>query len=313
MLSQTDADYVNVAKQAFSYTGQARDYFLYRPTYPPSFFTKHVADIAAEARAREDERVRRGEARRQIVALDFGCGSGQATGSFLPHFDKVIGVDLNELQLEQALGRYADQIAAGRMEFWREDCSRIDEVIARRLRADQQQLALITVCQAFHWFDERDLLARCKRALAPHKGRMAVLGYKLYTMADGHKESKEAFEDFDKEVRGHYAFDPDQLDDLYRDKDFKEFFASVEFFREDTQYVGYPVQKFLGYLNTLSGYRTKLDRVDSSDADDSLRKAVDRLGLQGYRRGDPSEVFAPPGGVATVDFSVPFFMYVLHD
>lgn len=312
MNSQTDANYVQVARQAFSYTGQARDYLLYRPTYPASFFTQYVAELAAEGRRREDEREARGEPRRKVVALDFGCGSGQATAAFLPYFDRVIGVDMNRLQLDQAEGRFAAEIAAGSVQFWEADCSRLDEVIAERLPSDCA-LALITVCQAFHWFDERDLLVRCRRALAPFHGAMAVLGYKLFTMLPSPRYDAELFARFDAEVRVHFAFDPDQLDNLYRDKNFAEYFPRVTFHRDDVVYQNYPVRDFLGYLGTLSGYRCKLEKIDKSPADDSLRRLSDALGLAGYQRGDASGVSAPPGAPATVDFVVPFFMYVLRD
>lgn len=312
MKTQTGSDYVQVAQQAFSYTGQARDYFLYRPTYPASFFTDKIQKISAEAFRRESKRVQNGEKHRQVIAIDLGCGSGQATNSFLPYFDKVIGVDVNKLQLEQALQRYTIEISTGKVEFWEADCSKIDEVIAERLGSNVS-LALISVCQAFHWFDERDLLMRCKKALAPSQGCMAILGYKILEMTPSPNYNKELFEDFYKTVRVFFAFDRDQLDNMYRDKDFGEYFRNVASYEEKTTYNHYPIQKFLGYLNTLSAYRTKLEKIDKSPEDDSLKKLVDQIGLSGYKRGDPSEITVPENGIAEVDFVVPFFMYVLHD
>ena len=312
MKTQTSDDYVQVAQQAFSYTGQARDYFLYRPTYPTSFFTDKIQKISAEAYAAESKRVESGEKRRKIIAIDFGCGSGQATGSFFQYFDKVIGVDVNKLQLDQAIHRYSAEIESGKVEFWEADCSKIDEVIAERLK-DDVCLALISVCQAFHWFDERDILKRCKKALAPYKGCMAILGYKLLEMVDSTKYDKRLFEDFYNTIRVFFAFDCDQLDNMYKDKHFGEYFAQVTFYQESTVYNDCSVQKLLGYFNTLSAYRTKLEKIDKSPEDDSLKKLVDQLGLTGYRRGDPSEVQVPKDKVGEVTFIVPFFMYVMHD
>lgn len=312
MKTQTEDNYVQVAQQAFSYTGQARDYFLYRPTYPTSFFTDKIKKISSEAFEKESKRVENGEKRRQIIAIDLGCGSGQATNSFLPYFDKVIGVDVNKLQLDQALQRYNVEIDSGKVEFWEADCSKIDEVINERL-GENVCLALISVCQAFHWFDECDLLRRCKRALAPFQGCMAILGYKILEMIPSPNYDKNLFEDFYNTVRVFFAFDRDQLDNMYRDKDFREYFGNVAFYNENTVYNNYPIQKFIGYLNTLSAYRTKLEKLDKSPEDDSLKKLIDQLGLTGYKRGDPSNIQIPSGGITEVDFIVPFFMYILHD
>ncbi|MGH0140212.1 UNVERIFIED_CONTAM: hypothetical protein FKN15_070810 [Acipenser sinensis] len=37
-----------------------------------------------------------------LLAVDVGCGSGQGTFGLAPHFQKVVGIDVSEAQLEEA-------------------------------------------------------------------------------------------------------------------------------------------------------------------------------------------------------------------
>ncbi|MGH0124745.1 UNVERIFIED_CONTAM: hypothetical protein FKN15_013064 [Acipenser sinensis] len=37
-----------------------------------------------------------------LLAVDVGCGSGQGTIGLAPHFQKVVGIDVSEAQLEEA-------------------------------------------------------------------------------------------------------------------------------------------------------------------------------------------------------------------
>lgn len=37
-----------------------------------------------------------------MLAVDVGCGTGQNSRLFAPHFKEVVGVDISECQLEEA-------------------------------------------------------------------------------------------------------------------------------------------------------------------------------------------------------------------
>ena len=66
---------------------QSHAYALFRPSYPPELFQRILSFAGLE----------QPEARR--LAVDLGCGSGQATVDLAPLFDRVVGVDASAEQL----------------------------------------------------------------------------------------------------------------------------------------------------------------------------------------------------------------------
>lgn len=70
---------------------QSQAYARFRPRYPPELY-QHVLEWAGAA----------GEGRRRHLAVDLGCGSGQATADLAPLFRHVVGVDASPDQLAHA-------------------------------------------------------------------------------------------------------------------------------------------------------------------------------------------------------------------
>lgn len=68
---------------------QSHTYALFRPRYPPQLFA-HVLECAQLAQ--------------RELAVDLGCGSGQATADIAPLFDRVIGLDASAEQLSHVPG-----------------------------------------------------------------------------------------------------------------------------------------------------------------------------------------------------------------
>ena len=44
----------------------------------------------------------------QNLAVDVGCGGGQSTLAFAPHFKKVIGLDISAAQISEAVAAGKD-------------------------------------------------------------------------------------------------------------------------------------------------------------------------------------------------------------
>ena len=72
------------------------DYRKFRPTYPDSLY-ESVLVFAGQERHHASSSQQRGG-----LAVDLGCGNGQATSALAPHFDRVIGLDPSEEQLRNA-------------------------------------------------------------------------------------------------------------------------------------------------------------------------------------------------------------------
>jgi SAM-dependent methyltransferase len=128
------------------FSRQAADYARFRPVYPPALFDW----LAAQAPG-------------QSLAVDLGCGNGQASAELAQRFDQVLGVDPSQAQLDRA--------APG---------SNIRYVCAP---AEATTLAggeagLVSVAQAFHWFKRPAVFAEMRRLLKPG-GVVAVWCYAI--------------------------------------------------------------------------------------------------------------------------------------
>ena len=104
------------------------------------------------------------------LMVDVGCGSGQATQVFQRHFDKIIGIDISAQQLNQAKRQntYENiQYLEGRAENMPVNTGSVDLMIASA---------------SAHWFDLPKFFLEAERALTPHSGCLALIGYYIPAM-----------------------------------------------------------------------------------------------------------------------------------
>ncbi|MEP6725526.1 MAG: class I SAM-dependent methyltransferase [Bacteroidota bacterium] len=125
---------------------QAADYARYRPSYPAELIA-YVISFVQEKK----------------LAWDCATGNGQAAVLLAPYFKQVIGTDTSEKQLALA-------IAAENINY-------------QPAKAEQTPFAdnsfdLITVAQAYHWFQFNDFEKEAKRVAKPG-GIIAIWGYNI--------------------------------------------------------------------------------------------------------------------------------------
>jgi len=118
-------------------------YQQFRPTYPPSLFQW----LSNQSTGHH-------------LALDLGCGSGQASRGLEPWFRQVLGADISHEQLLAAPASRSHYLLS----------------MANRLPLADASLDLISVAQAYHWFDQAAFQAEAERTLRPN-GLLALISY----------------------------------------------------------------------------------------------------------------------------------------
>ncbi|XP_073162845.1 putative methyltransferase DDB_G0268948 isoform X2 [Lepidochelys kempii] len=98
------------------------------------------------------------------LAVDVGCGSGQSTRVLAAHFEKVVGTDISEAQIEAA------KQAASFPNVSYHVCP------AEELPFEDGSVDFITAFAAAHWFDMPRFMKEVDRVLRPH-GCVALSTY----------------------------------------------------------------------------------------------------------------------------------------
>ncbi|KAM6934645.1 putative methyltransferase [Xenentodon cancila] len=99
-----------------------------------------------------------------VLAVDLGCGTGQNTRLLAPHFDKVVGIDISDCQVEEA------RAVPGHPNITYRTGT------AEELPFADGSVDLLTAASAAHWFDQAKFLAEANRVLKP-RGCIALLGF----------------------------------------------------------------------------------------------------------------------------------------
>lgn len=128
------------------FSAQATDYSKYRPHYPDSLFS-YLASISPE----------------RELAWDCATGNGQAAVELARHFRQVIATDLSDKQL-------AESVAHPKVEY--------RKATAEHSGLEDMSANLITVAQAFHWFDQPQFFHEVRRVCRPG-GVLAIWCYEL--------------------------------------------------------------------------------------------------------------------------------------
>ena len=98
-----------------------------------------------------------------VALLDLGCGTGRITEQLASHFTETIAVDPDK-----------DMVKLARKRF---EASPVSILHARAEDVDlpkDWRASLVLICRAFHWMDQKKVLARLESVVA-EKGVIAIL------------------------------------------------------------------------------------------------------------------------------------------
>ncbi|XP_071477783.1 putative methyltransferase DDB_G0268948 [Diadema antillarum] len=128
------------------------EYVKYRHEWPAEVFQRIVAFLS-EKRSPPHQ-----------LAVDVACGSGQSTYGLAPWFERVIGFDISEAQIDAA----TKANSVKHVEF--------KVSMAEKLPLEDCSVDLVTCAQGVHWLEFDAFFAEARRVLKPG-GCLAVYGH----------------------------------------------------------------------------------------------------------------------------------------
>ena len=140
-----------MASTRFCSRALAEQYARLRPDYPSKLYKQIWEYCGIQSGCRKS------------LAVDLACGTGISTMPLAEHFDRVIGIDLSQAQIDNAkkdLPNIQFRVGPG------EDLSFLTN----------ESVDLITTANGLHWFNKDHVFAEIKRVLRP-RGVFAAYAY----------------------------------------------------------------------------------------------------------------------------------------
>lgn len=125
------------------------EYLIYRPAYPPSFFSRIYNYHSSKPHATWS------------TAHDVGAGCGVVSAQLAPHFDHVIVSDPNDGYVVVARNTLVDElhVPESKLTFLEES--------AEESTTASGTVDLVTACECIHWTDTTAALEEFRRQLKP--------------------------------------------------------------------------------------------------------------------------------------------------
>jgi ubiquinone/menaquinone biosynthesis C-methylase UbiE len=165
------------------FSKQAKEYSLYRPTYPSSIFD-YLNTIASQHQ----------------MAWDCGTGNGQVALGLTRYFNKVYASDASENQIKNA-------VMHPKIKYFIS--------VAESTPLESKSIDLITVAQAAHWFNLDDFYGEVKRVLKP-QGVLAMWCYGFFEIPQEEVKLKSALQEFYHTINPYWPAERQLIDDQYK-------------------------------------------------------------------------------------------------
>lgn len=197
------------------FSEQSDAYKKFRPTYPDTLY----ADILAFANARE-------------ACWDCGTGNGQVAVELSKHFDRVVATDLSVEQIRNAEKRRNISYKVER---------------AEHTSFKDDQFDLITVAQAFHWFDFSAFNKEARR-VSKNGGLVSIWGYGLLRISPPIDQLIDHF--YYYTVGPYWDAERKHVDNSYSDVEFD--FEPIDVESDQGIAAEWDLKHLEGYLNSWS-------------------------------------------------------------
>jgi SAM-dependent methyltransferase len=230
------------------FSKQSSDYARYRPLYPKTLF-EYLSGLASD----------------HTAAWDCGTGNGQVALGLTDCFQQVFASDASPQQIEQA-------VRHERIEYF--------VSLAESTQLPSASVNLITVGQAFHWFDAERFYREAKRVLKP-EGILAIWCYGLFNIEDASAQLEQVLQNFYQHVESYWPPERQLVEDRYATLSFPfaeinapDFFMSVEWEASD----------LTGYLQTWSATQRCIETEGSDYVQQALAEISAHWNAGGHLR-----------------------------
>lgn len=212
-----------------NFSKQSSQYSKFRPQYPDEMIAYLISFV-----------------KNKSVALDIATGNGQVAYKLSPFFETVYGIDISQNQLNNAVPaeNIIYKVSSAENTFFK-----------------NQELDLITIAQAIHWFDFDLFHKEIDRILKP-EGIIAVLGYGLFST---NANSDEIIRDFYYNIVGPYwDVERKYLDENYKTIPFRfEEIVTQPF----VNHFEWTFEQLIGYLETWSATQHYISKNNKNPVD----------------------------------------------
>ncbi|BDA66326.1 Methyltransferase type 11 [Calothrix sp. PCC 7716] len=219
------------------FSKHAREYVRYRPLYPEELF-KYLSGLVQS----------------HELAWDCGTGNGQVAQGLVKYFSSVYASDASSEQIANALKNKRIKYFVTRAESTSLPSSSID---------------LITVGQAFHWFDFNRFYNEANRVLKA-EGVLAIWCYGFFNILDASEELQDSFLVFYDRIKSFWPPERQLVDDRYLTVPFPLVEIETPIFSMTAEW---EVNELIGYLRTWSATQ----RCIASEGEEYILRLFGRI------------------------------------
>jgi len=271
------------------YFKNGSQYDVFRPVYPSHFI----------------EKIRKAPKQFNNY-LDIATGTGQVLFQVHDIFNELtLGADISESMINVARQKAESLKSAFKseqdMKFLHGDCQKIDELI-RKANTDKR-FDLITIGEAFHWFEMEPLLQTIKNNLITEDGVLAILSYFIGDIElrssnmELAKQVSDGFLTFYKTVTVYSKFSQEVLYSGYANVPFEKYFSIKK--EKEIEKIPSSLEEVIGHLGTWSMYNTYVEKHSKEEGykdpllvfGDIMKNALKEIESDPKNLNDPHKPF----------------------
>ncbi|XP_072173419.1 putative methyltransferase DDB_G0268948 [Diadema setosum] len=245
-------------ERVFEGDALAKNYALYRPGIPDGV-TDTVLQLA-------DVKL---DGNRSTLVVDVGCGSGQFTRSLARHFDRALGCDVSQAQIDEAKRQNRQ--------------SHVDYCVspAETLPVEDSSVDVITASSAAHWFEYPAFFQEVDRVLRPG-GCVVVLATVRKTIhhrdAATEEQLLECKDKYMNALNEYRLIPRDTLVKFYEDLNFPSYEMKRDAVGED---LNFTASDYVNFMKTVSYSLKYTERHPESKLFEELQESLHNILVSG--------------------------------